>query len=202
MADSKKSATLTLDGKSYDLPIHSPTLGPDVLDIRKLYAEADVFTFDPGFTSTAACESAITYIDGDKGELLHRGYPIEQLADKSSYLELCYLLLYAELPTAAQLADFRGRVTRHTTPRRGSLWLPCSMAFPISSRSTRLTLGISPPPGPAAKAELARQIPGTSSRSEENRSSTELQPGAKRVGGVSSRNAYIACSPFSLTCCT
>ena len=114
MADSKKSATLTLDGKSYDLPIHSPTLGPDVLDIRKLYAEADVFTFDPGFTSTAACESAITYIDGDKGELLHRGYPIEQLADKSSYLELCYLLLYAELPTAAQLADFRGRVTRHT----------------------------------------------------------------------------------------
>ncbi len=114
MADSKKSATLTLDGKSYDLPIHSPTLGPDVLDIRKLYAEADVFTFDPGFTSTAACESAITFIDGDKGELLHRGYPIEQLADKSSYLELCYLLLYAELPTAAQLADFRGRVTRHT----------------------------------------------------------------------------------------
>jgi citrate synthase len=114
MADSKKSATLTLDGKSYDLPIYTPTLGPDVLDIRKLYAEADVFTFDPGFTSTAACESAITYIDGDKGELLHRGYPIEQLADKSSYLELCYLLLYAELPTAAQLADFRGRVTRHT----------------------------------------------------------------------------------------
>ena len=114
MADSKKSATLTLDGKSYDLPIYTPTLGPDVLDIRKLYAEADVFTFDPGFTSTAACESAITFIDGDKGELLHRGYPIEQLADKSSYLELCYLLLYAELPTAAQLADFRGRVTRHT----------------------------------------------------------------------------------------
>ncbi len=114
MADSKKSATLTLDGKSYDLPVHSPTLGPNVIDIRKLYAEADVFTFDPGFTSTAACESAITYIDGDAGELLHRGYPIEQLADKSSYLELCYLLLYAELPTAAQLADFRGRVTRHT----------------------------------------------------------------------------------------
>ncbi|MBA4351567.1 MAG: citrate (Si)-synthase [Rhodobacter sp.] len=114
MADSKKSATLTLDGKSYDLPIYTPTLGPDVLDIRKLYAEADVFTFDPGFTSTAACESAITFIDGDKGELLHRGYPIEQLADKSSYLELCYLLLYGELPTAAQLADFKGRVTRHT----------------------------------------------------------------------------------------
>ncbi|WGV17239.1 citrate synthase [Fuscovulum ytuae] len=114
MAETKKSATLTLDGKTYDLPVHSPTLGPDVLDIRKLYAEADVFTFDPGFTSTAACESAITYIDGDAGELLHRGYPIEQLAEKSSYLEVCYLLLYGELPTAAQLADFKGRVTRHT----------------------------------------------------------------------------------------
>ena len=109
-----KTATLSLDGKTYDLPVHSPTLGPDVLDIRKLYAEADVFTFDPGFTSTAACESAITYIDGDKGELLHRGYPIEQLAEHSSYLEVCYLLLYGELPNAAQLADFEGRVTRHT----------------------------------------------------------------------------------------
>ena len=114
MAESKKSATLTLDGKTYDLPVHAPTLGPEVIDIRKLYGEANVFTFDPGFTSTAACESAITYIDGDAGELLHRGYPIEQLADKSSHIELCYLLLYGELPTAAQLADFKGRVTRHT----------------------------------------------------------------------------------------
>ena len=114
MAETKKTATLTLDGKSFDLPIHSPTLGPDVLDIRKLYAEADVFTFDPGFTSTAACESAITYIDGDKGELLHRGYSIEELAAQSHYLEVCYLLLYGELPTAAQLADFETRVTRHT----------------------------------------------------------------------------------------
>jgi citrate synthase len=114
MAESKKSATLTLDGKTYDLPVYSPTLGPDVLDIRKLYGEADVFTFDPGFTSTAACESAITYIDGDKGELLHRGYPIEQLAKHSSYVEVCYLLLYGELPTAAQLADFHSRITRHT----------------------------------------------------------------------------------------
>ena len=114
MAESKKSATLSLDGKSYDLPVFSPTLGPDVLDIRKLYGEADVFTFDPGFTSTAACESAITYIDGDAGELLHRGYPIEQLAAKSTYLEVCYLLLYGELPTKEQLADFKGRVTRHT----------------------------------------------------------------------------------------
>ncbi len=114
MAEGKRSATLTLDGKSFDLPIHKPTVGPDVLDIRKLYAEADVFTFDPGFTSTAACESAITYIDGDLGELLYRGYPIEQLAEKSTHLEVCYLLLYGELPTAAQLADFTQRVTKHT----------------------------------------------------------------------------------------
>ena len=114
MAEQTKTATLNLDGKSYDLPVFSPTLGPDVIDIRKLYDQADVFTFDPGFTSTAACESAITFIDGDKGELLHRGYPIEQLANKSSYLEMCFLLLYGELPNASQLADFEGRVTRHT----------------------------------------------------------------------------------------
>ncbi|PJF08757.1 citrate synthase [Pseudorhodobacter sp. MZDSW-24AT] len=114
MAETKKNATLTLDGKSYDLPVFSPTLGPDVLDIRKLYGQADVFTFDPGFTSTASCESAITYIDGDKGELLHRGYSIEELAEHSHYLEVCYLLLYGELPTAAQLTDFEQRVTRHT----------------------------------------------------------------------------------------
>ncbi len=114
MTESARSATLHLDGKEYSLPVLSPSLGPDVLDIRKLYAEADVFTFDPGFTSTAACESAITYIDGDKGELLHRGYPIEQLAAQSSHIELCYLLLYGELPNAAQLDDFTGRVTKHT----------------------------------------------------------------------------------------
>jgi citrate synthase len=117
MPDTKvdtKTATLTIGGKSIELPIHSPTLGPDVVDIRKLYAQADVFTYDPGFTSTAACESAITYIDGDKGELLHRGYPIEQLAAESSYIELCFLLLYGELPTADQLSDFQFRVSRHT----------------------------------------------------------------------------------------
>ena len=109
-----KTATLTLNDQTSDLPVLTPTLGPDVLDIRKLYGQADVFTFDPGFTSTAACESAITFIDGDKGELLHRGYPIEQLAAESSHIEVCYLLLYGELPTADQLADFRTRVTQHT----------------------------------------------------------------------------------------
>ncbi|TQS72514.1 citrate synthase [Rhodobacteraceae bacterium] len=112
MAD--KTATLTLDGKSYDFPVLSPEAGPDVIDIRKLYAQADVFTFDPGFTSTASCESAITYIDGAKGELLYRGYPIDQLAEKSHYLETCYLLLNGELPNKEQMEDFEYRVTRHT----------------------------------------------------------------------------------------
>jgi citrate synthase len=100
MSDTKKTATLTFDGKTIELPILSPTAGPDVIDIRKLYAQGDVFTYDPGFTSTASCDSSITFIDGDKGELLHRGYPIDQLAEKSHFLEVCYLLLYGELPTA------------------------------------------------------------------------------------------------------
>lgn len=115
MADTKnRSARLEIDGKTLQLPIHTPSVGPEVIDIRKLYAEGDVFTYDPGFTSTAACSSTITYIDGDKGELLYRGYPIEQLAEKSHHLEVCYLLLYGELPTAAQMLDFETRVTRHT----------------------------------------------------------------------------------------
>ncbi|MFN3525795.1 MAG: citrate synthase, partial [Paracoccus sp. (in: a-proteobacteria)] len=112
MAD--KIAKLRINDSDYDLPILSPTEGPDVLDIRKLYGQADVFTYDPGFTSTASCESTITYIDGDKGELWYRGYPIEQLAAKSHYLEVCYLLLYGELPTEQQMVDFETRVTRHT----------------------------------------------------------------------------------------
>ncbi len=114
MKDITKTATLTVDGKSYDLPILSPTAGPDVIDVRKLYAQADVFTYDPGFTSTASCDSTITFIDGDKGELLHRGYPIDQLAKKSHFLEVCYLLMYGELPAADQLEDFEHRVTMHT----------------------------------------------------------------------------------------
>jgi citrate synthase len=114
MAESKGRATLTIGNTAIDLPIHSPSVGPDVLDIRKLYAQGDVFTYDPGFTSTASCSSTITYIDGDKGELLYRGYPIEQLADKSHHLEVCYLLLYGELPNAQQMLDFETRVTKHT----------------------------------------------------------------------------------------
>ncbi|WP_299612280.1 citrate synthase [uncultured Tateyamaria sp.] len=114
MADAPKSATLTIGDDSFDLPIHSPTAGPDVLDIRKLYGQAGVFTYDPGFTSTASCDSTITFIDGGEGVLLHRGYPIDQLAEKSHYLEVCYLLLYGELPSAKQLEEFESLVTNHT----------------------------------------------------------------------------------------
>ena len=100
-------ASLTLGDKSYDLPVIKGTTGPDVVDVRKFYAETDNFTFDPGFTSTASCESKITYIDGDAGILLHRGYPIEQLAENSNFLEVCYLLLNGELPDAVELSRFR-----------------------------------------------------------------------------------------------
>jgi citrate synthase len=108
-----KTATLTVGNNSYDLPVLSGTVGPDVVDIGKLYAQTGMFTYDPGFTSTASCQSKITYIDGDAGVLEYRGYPIEQLAEKGDFLETCYLLLYGELPTKAQKEDFDYRVTRH-----------------------------------------------------------------------------------------
>jgi len=111
---SAKTAKLVIGSKEIELPIHSPTVGPDVIDISQLYAKGDVFTYDPGFTSTAACDSTITFIDGEKGVLLHRGYPIEQLSSKSHFLEVCYLLLYGGLPNAVELDDFETRVTRHT----------------------------------------------------------------------------------------
>ncbi|WP_144182935.1 citrate synthase [Elioraea rosea] len=110
------SATLTLDGtgKSVTLPLVPGTIGPAVADIRKVYPELGIFTFDPGYGGTAATESKITYIDGDAGILLHRGYPIEQLAEKCSFLEVAYLLLNGELPNKAQMAEFDTGVTRHT----------------------------------------------------------------------------------------
>jgi citrate synthase len=114
MTDTERTAKLTIDGKSLDLPIYSPSVGPDVVDIRKLYAQAGVFTYDPGFTSTASCDSTITYIDGDKGELLYRGYSIDDLADRSNFVEVCYLLLNGELPSKKELEEFTERVTRHT----------------------------------------------------------------------------------------
>ena len=108
------SATVEMEGKRVELPMLKGTLGPDVVDIRKLYAATDSFTYDPGFTSTASCESQITFIDGDKGVLLYRGYPIDQLAEQSSFLEVCHLLLHGELPTAAEFSDFEHTVTMHT----------------------------------------------------------------------------------------
>jgi len=110
----KKKATLTIDGTSYDLPVYEGTLGPDVVDVTTFYKDTDNFTYDPGFTSTASCGSALTYIDGDKGVLLHRGYPIEQLAEQGDFMETCHLLLYGDLPTKAQYDDFTNRVTMHT----------------------------------------------------------------------------------------
>ncbi|HEV2624954.1 MAG TPA: citrate synthase [Xanthobacteraceae bacterium] len=109
-----KTGTITLGNKSYSFPVYDGTIGPEVLDVSKLYAEAGIFTYDPGYTSTGSCESKITYIDGDKGVLLYRGYPIADLAEHGDFLETCYLLLYGELPTASQKADFVDRVTHHT----------------------------------------------------------------------------------------
>ncbi len=110
----KGSATLDVAGKKLDLPVFGGSVGPDVIDIRKLYAQAGMFTYDPGFTSTASCESQITFIDGDEGILLYRGYPIDQLAEQSSFIEVCYLLLHGELPSPAQLREFARHITMHT----------------------------------------------------------------------------------------
>ena len=108
------TATIGIDGNSADYPVRQGSVGPEVIDIRKLYGNTGRFTFDPGFTSTAACESKITYIDGDEGILLHRGYPIEQLAEKSSFLEVAYLLLNGDLPNAKEHDEFKYLITRHT----------------------------------------------------------------------------------------
>jgi citrate synthase len=113
-ASPSTSAKFVIGDTSVDLPIKEGNIGPSVVDIGKLYAQTGMFTYDPGFTSTASCESEITYIDGDKGVLLYRGYPIEQLAEQGDFLETSYLLLYGELPTPAQRADWVHRITRHT----------------------------------------------------------------------------------------
>ena len=113
-ADGKATLSFSDGTPSLDLPLYKGSIGPDVIDIRALYGKTGKFTYDPGFLSTASCNSTITYIDGDKGELLYRGYPIQQLATQCDYLETCYLLLYGELPNASQKADFLGRVTSHT----------------------------------------------------------------------------------------
>lgn len=111
-----RSFTLTdnSSGESWELPVLEGTVGPSVIDIRRLYADTGCFTYDPGFTSTGSCQSQITYIDGDKGELQYRGYPIEQLAEDSTFMEVCYLLIYGELPTRDQKDKFLHRITYHT----------------------------------------------------------------------------------------
>jgi citrate synthase len=109
-----KTGKLSVGDQTWSFPIYSGSIGPDVIDISKLYAESGMFTYDPGFTSTGSCESKITYIDGEEGILLYRGFPIEQIAEHGDFLETCYLLLYGELPTASQKADFDYRVSRHT----------------------------------------------------------------------------------------
>lgn len=113
-SESTQTATITLpDGSSIELPVYQGTLGQDVVDVSAL-TKSGCFTYDPGFVSTAACDSKITFIDGAKGVLLHRGYPIEQLAEKSTYLETCYLLLYGELPNAEQRSQFESTISQHT----------------------------------------------------------------------------------------
>ncbi len=114
LADNKATLSFSNGSPSVEMPVYQGSIGPDVIDIRKLYAQTGMFTYDPGFLSTASCQSAITYIDGDKGELLYRGYPIEQLATQCDFLETCHLLLYGELPNATAKADFTERVTKHT----------------------------------------------------------------------------------------
>lgn len=113
MVDETGKAKIVIEGKTLEFPVYAGTLGPEVIDIRKL-ADQGYFSFDPGFMSTAACDSKITYIDGEKGVLLYRGYPIEQLADKSDYMEVCFLLLYGELPTQPQKEQFIEHITKHS----------------------------------------------------------------------------------------
>ena len=112
--NTQRNATLTVDGKTIDLPVYSGSIGPEVIDIRQLYAKTGMFTFDPGFMSTAACKSAITYIDGDAGVLLYRGYPIEQLAQNCDFLEVAFLILKGELPNAREKEEFDTIIKRHT----------------------------------------------------------------------------------------
>ncbi len=114
LVDNKATLSFSNGSPSVELPVYGGSIGPDVIDIRKLYAQTGMFTYDPGFLSTASCQSAITYIDGDKGELLYRGYPIEQLATNCDFLETCYLILNGELPNAEQKTKFVRTVTQHT----------------------------------------------------------------------------------------
>jgi citrate synthase len=114
MSDANRTATLLINNKQTQMPVRSGTIGPDVVDVGRLYRDTGCFSYDPGFTSTANCSSKITYIDGDEGVLLYRGYPIDQLAEKSNFIEVCYLLLNGELPTKAEFKKFDHTITHHT----------------------------------------------------------------------------------------
>jgi len=114
MTKSNNTAKLQTAGKDFEFAVETGTIGPDVIDVSSLYGQTGQFTYDPGFTSTASCKSSITYIDGEQGILLHRGYPIDQLAEKGSFIETCYLLLNGELPNKEQLKEFDTAITRHT----------------------------------------------------------------------------------------
>src|SRR6187397_1630686 len=109
-----KAASLTIGNNKYDFPVYPGTIGPSVIDIGKLYGQTGMFTYDPGFTSTGSCESKITYIDGDEGVLLYRGYPIDELAESSTFLEVAYLLMNGELPNPAEMTEFESDVRHHT----------------------------------------------------------------------------------------
>ncbi|HUP67368.1 MAG TPA: citrate/2-methylcitrate synthase, partial [Sphingomicrobium sp.] len=109
-----KTATLSVNGSDFTTPVLAGSVGPEVVDIRKFYGETGMFTYDPGFTSTASCQSAITYIDGEQGILLHRGYPIDQLAENSTFMEVAYLLIHGELPKQDELDSFTYTISRHT----------------------------------------------------------------------------------------
>ena len=127
----EKTATLSLhDGKTLDFPVLPGRIGPDVIDMRALYGKTGMFTYDPGFMSTASCRSKITYIDGDEGILLYRGYPIEQLAEHCDFLEVCYLMLNGELPNAS-------RRTSSTTSSRTTRW--CTSSSRASTRASAAT---------------------------------------------------------------
>ena len=141
----KPSATLTVNNKQLELPVYGGSVGPDAIDIRKLYSDGKVFTYDPGFTSTGSCESQITYIDGDEGVLLYRGYPIDQLAEHSNFLEVCYLLANGELPNQTELARLRRSAlprTIETRPVRAISMTPKFSSRPIneSTRSSEPTI--------------------------------------------------------------
>ena len=133
LSDAKATLTFSDGRPSVELPIYQGSIGPEVIDIRKLYGQTGMFTYDPGFLSTASCQSAITYIDGDKGELLYRGYPIEQVARKCDFLDACYLLLKGELPSAEQSREFHKDIANHMMVHEPTCTPTTASATPATS---------------------------------------------------------------------